>query len=298
MRGRAICFFALLLTVVPVVPVGAALPGRNGLLAYGSIRGGEDLEIVTSRSDGRGARTLTRNDAFDICASWSPDGELLLFCRLGKNGFDLWVMNRDGSGQTNLTRTPGVDETFGSFSPDGGRIAYMRFLEGTGTDIWLMDADGGSPVQVTSGPGEDWRPVWAPNGDSLLFERDVVEGDELIAADVWTVRIDGGKETQISDFEDPAFFPDYSPDGRRIVFSMNGDIVLMDSDGSDVVALTSHVAHETAPTFSPDGTRIAFVRFSADESTSDIFVMQADGGDLLRVTRTAGREAAPSWQPR
>ncbi len=93
------------------------------------------------------------------------------------------------------------------------------------------------------------------------------------------------------------FFPDVSPDGTRIVFSGDGDIYAMNADGAGETRLTSSPRFETAPTFSPDGTRMAFLRFSVDESTSDVYVMQADGGDLLRVSRTPGREAAPSWQP-
>ena len=280
----------------------AALPGRNGALAYGSTIGGEDLEIAVSRSDGSRLRTLTDTRAFEACASWSPDGDHLLFCRFKGSGFDLWIMDADGGEPRNLTSTPDIDETFGAFSPDGTRIAFMSTASGDGsTDIWVMEADGAVPTQLTDepAPGGDWRPTWHADGRTLFFERDVSDVDgNLLSADIWTVDVETGAETQLTDTARMEFFPDVSPDGSRIVFSGDGDIYVMNADGSGEKRLTDHPRFEQAPTFSPDGTRIAYLRFSPDESTSDVFVMQADGGDVLRVTRTRGREAAPSWEPR
>ncbi len=292
---------AAICSILIAFPAHASLPGRNGTLAYGSATGGEDLEIVVSRSDGTRPRTLTSNRATDICASWSPDGSRLLFCRFKAGNFDLWVMDADGTNQTNLTNTLDADEFFGAFSPDGARIAFMSTASGDGSaDIWLMAADGTGATQLTdeTGPGGDWRPVWMPDGDSIVFERDVSDTDDnLLSADVWSIDVATGVETQLTDTARMEFFPDVSPDGTRIVFSGDGDIYAMNADGAGETRLTSSPRFETAPTFSPDGTRMAFLRFSVDESTSDVYVMQADGGDLLRVSRTPGREAAPSWQP-
>ncbi|MDG6107842.1 cell wall-binding repeat-containing protein [Dactylosporangium aurantiacum] len=59
------------------------------------------------------------------------------------------------------------------FSPDSGRIAFVRSDSGGGSEIWLADADGGNQVQLTTkdneGGGMNREPAWSPQGDAILF---------------------------------------------------------------------------------------------------------------------------------
>jgi TolB protein len=76
---------------------------------------------------------------------------------------EIYVMNKDGSNQINLTNNPATDvET--AFSPDGSKIAFRSnstFL-GTNFDVFVMSAGGSSPTRLTNNSANDARPDWQP----------------------------------------------------------------------------------------------------------------------------------------
>lgn len=65
---------------------------------------------------------------------------------------DIYSMNPDGSGVTNLTETERVSESFPSWSPDGRRIAAVACRECTTSDIYVMNADGTGVTRITNDP--------------------------------------------------------------------------------------------------------------------------------------------------
>ncbi|MFP3896222.1 MAG: hypothetical protein ACLFV5_05215 [Anaerolineales bacterium] len=73
------------------------------------------------------------------------------------------------------------------------------------------------------------------------------------------------------------------------------DIYRMRSDGSDPVRLTDSSVDDTAPVWSPDGRRIAFV--SRRDGNREIYVMNADGNEQLNLTRNATADWTPAWSP-
>jgi len=83
--------------------------------------------------------------------------------------------------------------------------------------------------------------------------------------------------------------PSFSPLGDRIVFQRDGDIWVMNPDGSSTVNLTKTESYEGCPWFSGDATRIAFDGLRDEKS--DIFVIDADGSNLRRLTSGPGNNA-------
>ena len=81
---------------------------------------------------------LTSTPDDDYIPSWSADGEKIAFSRYppGPPPYgQIWVMNHDGTGQTQLTsRTQTTDDSCPAFSPDGNKIAFERF-DGTRPDL-------------------------------------------------------------------------------------------------------------------------------------------------------------------
>ncbi len=71
----------------------------------------------------------------------------------------------------------------------------------------------------------------------------------------------------------------------------------MTSDGSGPTALTADAMFETQPRWSPDGSRIAFMRSDRSDQLYDIFTMGPDGSGLTRVTDFDGYDGNPVWSP-
>jgi tricorn protease len=83
--------------------------------------------------------------------------------------------------------------------------------------------------------------------------------------------------------------------GDRIVFSYMGDIWLANRDGTGARRLTSHVARDVSPRFSPDGRWIAF---SSDRmGNNDVFVVPAEGGEPTQLTFHTGGDLVQYWTP-
>ena len=79
-----------------------------------------------------------------------------------------------------------------------------------------------------------------------------------------------------------------SPDGKTIAFTHRGDIYTVPSAGGQARQLTSNAAYDTAPFWSPDGTRIAFT--SDRDGSPDVFIVAANGGTPVRITTNSGSE--------
>ena len=71
--------------------------------------GSATFEICSMNADGSDRRRLTDNTVLDATATFSPDGQQIVFHRPVAGRFQLWLMNADGTGQTQLTNTPGLN---------------------------------------------------------------------------------------------------------------------------------------------------------------------------------------------
>lgn len=89
-------------------------------------------------------------------------------------------------------------------------------------------------------------------------------------------------------------YPASSNDGK-LAFSYHGDIWVADANGSNPKRLTAHVARDTFPRFSPDGSQIAFV--SDRMGNDDIWVVSADGGTPRQVTHRTSGDTLHYWTP-
>lgn len=139
---------------------------------------GAGIQIFAMDADGSNVTQLTfggpgNNQSTD--PTFSPDGSRIFFSRRpsAMNISDIWVMNPDGTGQTQLTTaTSGTGDVSPSVSPNGQLIAVDHFTAPPPVeDVFVMNADGSGPRQVTSGPGQDIEPVFSPDGTRIAFER-------------------------------------------------------------------------------------------------------------------------------
>ena len=87
--------------------------------------------------------------------------------------------------------------------------------------------------------------------------------------------------------------PSWSPDGTRIAFTSNGEIHAMNADGSGITRLTVDPASECCASWSPDGSRLVFV--SGRGRNFNIWVMNSDGSQEEMLNRTLVYDGDPSW---
>jgi Tol biopolymer transport system component len=235
-------------------------------ISFQSTSGFELREIHIMNADGSGRLNLTNTPTVsESGSSWSPDGSRALFVVPAYDvndhieNVDIYVMNSDGTGRTQLTHNPldGQEDLDWNaiWSPDGRRILFVHMHYDlysnprSSQDIYVMDAEGSGRTNLTQTP----------------------ESEEQMA--------------------------EWSPDGRQIVFMSGGNIYVMNSDGGNQTNLTGDLGGwNESPSWSPDGSKIAFSS-SSGGSDSKIWVMNADGSAPLRLTSDDYPDYAPTWSP-
>lgn len=126
--------------------------------------------IFTINTDGTNMNQLTTTGD-DEYPAFSPDGSKIVFTSYRNSGEwgEIYVMDVDGSNQTNLTNSPG-DDARPRFSPDGMKIVFDSYTDGN-MDIYIMNHDGSDQTRLTYDAQYDWYPRFSPDGAFIIFER-------------------------------------------------------------------------------------------------------------------------------
>jgi Tol biopolymer transport system component len=190
-----------------------------------------------------------------------------------------------------VTNFPGV-EAQPSLSPDGRSVAFASNRDGH-YDIYVGLITGGSLVRITNDPNLKARPRWSHDGSKIAYSR----LNESGLWDIWEVAALGGTPRRlILNARDPA----WSPDGRSLAYANNstGSIWTADSSGQNARALTQPEPFwvELEPTFSPDGTRLAFV-FKIEGPYGELAVADLATGKVHRLTDDHALALSPVWSP-
>jgi TolB protein len=162
----------------------------DGLIVFTSVRDG-DMEIYSMKSDGSDVKRLTNRPGPDGGPFFSWDGkqvafrgkalapgpELDSYRALLKEGLwrptelELFVMNRDGSNQRQVTKLGGANFA-PSWHPDGKRLIFASNIadpKGRDFDIYLVNLDGTGLERVTYNNTFDGFPMFSPDGRRLVF---------------------------------------------------------------------------------------------------------------------------------
>jgi serine/threonine protein kinase len=204
-----------LLAVIGVVIVLAVL-----LIApnFGGLKRGATVVGPTSLSSAQ----LTSGEGLDICAAFSPAGNVVAYASDRGGSFEIYVRSLDSSARELKLTSNGNQNLFPTFSPDGQQVAFSAFRE---PGIYRVSALGGSARRLTDFGAQ---PSWSPDGKWIVFRSEAVPShfpyDYYWPAEsnLWLVPADGGEPRQITDHNHPKSsgqnFPSWSPDGREIRF--------------------------------------------------------------------------------
>jgi TolB protein len=213
---------------------------------------------------------------------------------------EIYVVNADGSGETNLTNH--LDDDFDpEWSPDGQRIAFTSNRDlgsfSQYPDLWIMNADGSGASRVTPvGTGVSWA-EWFPDGSRILFFASGCRGSGGLCG-VFSVNPAGGG----FGFSDEAccFGPEltWSAYGEPIAYtgqSGGRSIETVNPNGSGHGVLWSdpnqYISRPSAIDWSPDVGTILF------DDTSGLKLVGWPNGVVRDVPGTSSGDFDPTWSP-
>ena len=275
-------------------------PPANGKIAFdASVR--RSRVIISMNPDGSGQKQLTKNN-YDSSARWSPDGTKIAFQRSTNSlHFEIYSMNADGTGITQLTNDQNNSSFQPTWSPDGTQIAFAKGPDGGSTsDIYVINSNGtGSLTNLTNLPAAfNVSPAWSPDGTLIAFGSARNGSSE----DIWVMNSNGTNQQNLTsaftvagnESTSQERWPAWSPSSNRIAFYTNRDglnlfhIYLINPDGTGITAQTTLGAatFDFDPTWSPDGTKIAFAS-NRTGTANEVYVMDATTPESTTNTPTA-----------
>ena len=237
--------------------------------------------------------------------SWSPDGRsFVLVDHIGAQpSSSIYQIDVETLRTHALTAPPpGWEGDLNPvFSPDGGKIAFLRASESAVADIYWISSHGGEPQQIT----HDGRMIngiaWSSDNRSIIFSSNRAGQYAL-----WKVPLKGGAPQRMPVGTENATQPAIPQNGNNLAFVEDSAIfgILRVSATKDELRETkeslivSSTAQDSAPSISPDGGQFAFQSWRS--GSQQIWVSSIDGQSLRRLTPLDGDlsgSGSPSWSP-
>ncbi|WP_052072022.1 amidohydrolase family protein [Sphingopyxis sp. MWB1] len=227
-------------------------------------------DIYTMPIEGGTPTRIAEGLAFEHQPRFSPDGRRIAFVSDRGGGDNIWVMNRDGSDKRQLSKEAFRLLNQPSWSPDGEYIVAKKHFTtgrslGTG-EVWLYHVSGGEGVPLVKRPNERHQkelgePIFAPDGKSVYFTRNVTSG--------------------------PIF--EYAQDSNGDLFH----IERYDLESGETSTAASGNGGAVRPTPSPDGKRLAFVRREATQSK--LYVKDLASGAERKIYDALDQDMQETW---
>lgn len=228
---------------------------ENSEIAFVTDRDGNS-EIYIMDIKGDNLINITKNDSLDFNPSWSHDGQNLYFYSKRDGNAEIYSLKSDGTELKRLTNHPSSD-VLPELSPDGKTIVFMSDRDSLSKNIYLMNTDGSNIKPLTQNKSYEESPNWSPSGKEIIFTR------------------------QLRDSSDTSH-------------AANGEIFIMNSNGSNLRRLTNKFGYDSGAKFSPNGKQIAF--YGSNENNQwDLYVMDSNGTNLYNLTNDSIECYSPDW---
>jgi Tol biopolymer transport system component len=251
------------------------------------------------------ARQLTDGPGYDYQPDWSPDGRRIVYASYRDDAVELRLLDLDTDTSSALVANGAVNLE-PRWSPDGRRIAFTSssyqgrwhlFTASVTPDGRAARIERITPDQESGLPRyyyntvDQWiSPTWSPDGGELIAISN--RGHIWGAGSFWRLPARaGGAAREIRDEETTwKARPDWSRDGKRVVYSSYlgrqwNQLWLMTAEGTNPLQLTYGEWDATAPRWSPDGRRIAFISNQTGNTSLEIVELPGGRRSTVRVER-------------
>ena len=237
---------------------------------------------------------------------WSPDGTRLLFDAWDESDATragLYTLSVDGRDLVRLTHAglrSNIPAYTGAYSPDGERVLFFSPVaedrgDAGSMNLFVVNADGTGLAQLNPSDtqaglvGPSGASDWSPDSKQVAFVGSDGDFWGTNRRAVFVVNADGSDPVRITEWGD-IITVQWSPDGQLLAMTMAGptgrrEIVTVRPDGSDLMPVTSSEdgTFSFGPMWSPDGSRLLFIRGTDLRSQMDLWIVNADGTNAAQV---------------
>lgn len=230
----------------------------------------------------------------------SPDGKQVAFVK----NRDIFKMNTDGSGLTNLTNKPGDYTSGGSpliWSPDSTMLAFYvgNYPK---QQLYVINSDGTKLTNLTNNPENqvyNLDLLWSPDSTRIAYYHSESDGALGDKQNIYLINAQGGTPTNLTQKLGEYHELSWSPDGKQLAFAFrdlsNQEIYAIALNGSNLTKLTAQPVQFTSLAWSPDSQKVAFT--SNEEINNSLYLVNQNGLGLTKLTMNSENAYFPSWQP-
>ena len=242
---------------------------------------------------------LSQNAQDDRYASYSPNGNKIVFESNRSGNWDIYMMDADGKNQQKITAKKS-DDRRPSWHPSG-KIILFESDRGGKTELYTIAIKNRKIRKISNSAinGELIFGNFSPNGKYVAVS--AKESDEK--SNIILMKKNGKNIKRLTSNQLRNYYPKWSPNGNEIVYfsrkhtnNQDDEIYRLNVKDGKEFRLTNWPTHNFCPTWSSDGRRIAYVT-SMEGTRPEIYIMNADGSNKTRVTDNQDGDTLPNWSP-
>ena len=196
---------------------------NNDMIAYSKYHYGAyqslvyDIKVFDLQSKSSKWITSSKRASYP---SWSPDGKKIVYVAHNNSIANLYVMNIDGSENTQIT-SYNYDTQIVSpnYSPDGKYIAFCMADKNANLDLYIKNMDNENIERLTFDPAADYDPVWHPDGKYISYT-----SHASYTPNIHTIDVDTKDDKIITDVGDAVWAAQWSPKDSSITARTLADV--------------------------------------------------------------------------